>query len=323
MTDPLAAPQLLNRLRMRQVALLTAVQRHGTLGAAAAQLGMTQPAATKMLHELEATLGCLLFTREGRGLRPTPAGQTVMTHFDGLNGSIEALARDLNALQRGGAGRLCLGSILASSPAWLTDAVAQLKRELPMLELVISIETSNRLMEQLERGELDLVIGRLVEGYTHADYECELLDGEPLSVVVGPQHPLAAQRGLALADLAGQPWILQPRGSPMREVLEREFRLQGLDAPLDRVETASIMTTTSLLAVSQAVAVMPTSVAAPYASHGMVVILPVKIVQQLEPFNTIVRRGRPLSAAAQRFLALLRPPARPPAAPLAASPAAT
>lgn len=306
MSDAPNAMQLLNRLRLRQVALLIALQQHGTLGAAATQLGMTQPAATKMLHELEATLGCRLFNRAGRGLRPTTAGLTVLAHFGGLHGSIEALARELQALQRGGAGRLSVGSILASSPAWLTQAVGRLKREQPALELVISVETSDRLMEQLERGELDIVIGRLVEGYAHADYLCELLDGEPLSVVVGPQHPLAGRRRLSLADLAGQPWILQPRASPMREVLEREFRLQGIDAPRDRVETASIMTTTSLLTETDAVAVMPTSVARPYASHGMVAILPIKIVQQLEPFSTIVRRGRALSPAAQRFLELLR-----------------
>lgn len=308
MAEALTGAQLLNRLRLRQVALLLALRQQGTLGAAASQLGMTQPAATKMLHELEATLGCRLFEREGRGLRPTAAGHTVYGHFDGLHGSIEALARALEALQRGGAGRLSVGSILASSPAWLTQAVARLKREQPGLELVIAVETSDRLMEQLERGELDIVIGRLVEGFAHEDYRCELLDTEPLSVVVGPQHPLAGKRRLALADLADQPWVLQPRNSPMREVLEREFRLQGIDAPRNRVETASIMTTTSLLTETDAVAVMPTSVARPYASHGMVAILPVKIVQQLEPFSTIVRRGRALSPSAQRFLDLLRAP---------------
>ena len=59
--------QLLNRLRMRQVALLLAIGEHGTLRAAAAQLGMTQPAATKMLADIEEILGTRLFERLARG----------------------------------------------------------------------------------------------------------------------------------------------------------------------------------------------------------------------------------------------------------------
>ena len=76
--NPSTTPQLLNRLRMRQVALLLAIDEHGTLRAAALELGMSQPAATKMLHELESALGQTLFDRVGRGLRLNPAGQAVM-----------------------------------------------------------------------------------------------------------------------------------------------------------------------------------------------------------------------------------------------------
>ena len=64
-----STPQLLNRLRMRQMALILAIDERRTLRAAAAQLGMTQPAATKMLHELEIALGQPLFERVGRGLQ--------------------------------------------------------------------------------------------------------------------------------------------------------------------------------------------------------------------------------------------------------------
>ena len=75
-TTPTA--QLLNRLRMRQVALLLAIGQHRTLRAAAAQLGLTQPAATKMLQELESAMGHALFDRVGRGLQLTAAGHCVL-----------------------------------------------------------------------------------------------------------------------------------------------------------------------------------------------------------------------------------------------------
>jgi molybdate transport repressor ModE-like protein len=90
--SPFSTPQLLNRLRMRQVALLLAIGEHGTLRAAAAALGMTQPAATKMLHELEHALGQPLFDRVGRGLRLTDPGRCTLAYFQGLRGTMEALA---------------------------------------------------------------------------------------------------------------------------------------------------------------------------------------------------------------------------------------
>jgi DNA-binding transcriptional LysR family regulator len=65
-------PQLLNRLRMRQIALILAIEDRRTLRAAAGQLGLTQPAATKMLHELESALGQSLFDRVG-SMRPASA----------------------------------------------------------------------------------------------------------------------------------------------------------------------------------------------------------------------------------------------------------
>ncbi|MDQ5897019.1 MAG: lysR-type protein [Pseudomonadota bacterium] len=305
MTEGPGAAQLLNRLRLRQVALLLALRDEGTLGAAATVLGMTQPAATKMLQELETALDCALVEREGRGLRLTLAGQTVLGHFEGLHGAMTALARDLDGLRAGDGGRLNIGSVLAPSPTLLTRAVVQLKREQPRLRVSIHTETSDLLLDQLARGQLDLVIGRLTEGHSRADHVVCPLESEALRVVVGPQHPWADGRVLGLVNLMEQPWILQPRGSPMRELLEQVFRRAGLDRPRDLVETASILTTSFLLAEAPMVAVMPESLATYYASRGLLSVLAVDLTAQLDDYCSIVRRDRPLNPAGQRFLHLL------------------
>ena len=110
-------PNLLNRLRMRQVSLLLSISDTGTLRAASERLGLTQPAATKMLHELESAIGHLLFDRVGRGLKLTPTGESVLATFRGMRGSVEALGRNLAELHQGAAGRLFIGSIMAASPS--------------------------------------------------------------------------------------------------------------------------------------------------------------------------------------------------------------
>lgn len=124
-----STPQLLNRLRMRQIALMLAVREQRTLRGAAAQLGMSQPAATKMLHELENALGIRLFERVGRGLRLSGAGERVMEYCQSLRGSMEALNRELVELREGSAGRLAVGSIMAASPGRLTKALLSIKQQ--------------------------------------------------------------------------------------------------------------------------------------------------------------------------------------------------
>jgi DNA-binding transcriptional LysR family regulator len=294
--------QLLQRLRLRQVALLLALQRRGTLRAASEELGMTQPAATQMLRELENTVDTPLFERVGRGLKPTPAGTAVTAHFEGLQGSLATLARTLQGLRDGAGGQLAVGCIPASSATLLVQAVAKLKRERPLLNVRIVADTSDHLLDLLDRGELDLVIGRLTEGRAHRDYQSAVLAAEPLSVVVGRRNSRSRDKRPTLAGLMQDPWVLQPHPSPMREVLEQEFRRLGLDTPRNLVETASMHTTVALINEALMVAVLPAALASRHEAEGLLRTLPLVLQQTLEPYRAIVARQRPPGPAALRLL---------------------
>jgi DNA-binding transcriptional LysR family regulator len=309
-------PQLLNRLRMRQVALLLAIDEHRTLRAAATELGMSQPAATKMLHELESALGQTLFDRVGRGLRLNPAGKAVMNTFRGLRGSMSALGRELHELRLGSAGKLFVGSIMAAAPTTLSDALIGLKKDYPLLSVEIFVGTSDRLIEQLRDGSLDVVIGRVADPTPPANpnnQDCifRSIGEEALSVVTACEHPLAPplnkRRGKALAfeALLAYPWILQPPGSPMREVIEQEFRSHHAALPQGLIETASILTTTNLIARSEMIAVIPHSIASRYEAHGLLRILHYPITQSLTAWGSLLLRGRAVNTTTQRFIDLL------------------
>ena len=299
-----STPQLLNRLRMRQIALMLAIEDKRTLRAAAAQLGLTQPAATKMLHELEDALGQRLFERIGRGLTLNPAGERVTGYFRSIRGSMESLNRELGEFRLGGAGKFSVGSIMAASPGRLSEALLGLKAELPMLAVEIAVDTSDRLLAQLREGVLEIVIGRMTP---MAGVACTFtpIEDEGLAVIASTEHPLATKRKLDFESLLAYPWILQPHGSPMRDVVEREFR--GHQAPLPKglIETGSILTTINLVRRSQMVAVIPEAVARRDAKHGVLRILPYKFTNKLESYGSLVPKDRPLSNPAVRFLELL------------------
>lgn len=307
---PSRTEQLLNRLRMRQVALLLAIDEFHTLHAAAQNLGMTQPAASKMLHELEEALGEKLFDRVGRGLALNAAGQAVLNTFRGMRNSMASLGRELHELRLGSSGKLLVGSITAAAPTYLSAAMIALKEEYPLLSIELNVDTSDRLIELLRDGRLDVVIGRMPEPTSPANQDCVFtpIGEEALSVVVACDHPLAQapkKRRLDFQALLGYPWILQLQGSPLREIIEQEFRSHHAALPPGLVETSSFLTATDLIAHSRMVAVIPQSVAERFARHSLLRILPYTFTHTLTSWGSLVHRDRHITPVMRRFLGLM------------------
>ncbi len=303
--------QLLNRLRLRQAALLIAIDDRLTLRAAAAQLGMSQPAASKMLRELEEAVGEALFERVGRGLRFTPAGKAVLNTFRGLRNSVASLSRELHELPLGSSGKLAIGCITAVSPTPLSDVTLRLKERYPLLCIEIHVDTSDRLIEWLRAGQLDLVIGRMPQADSQANRDClfDPIGEEALAVVAACRHPLfrrGGKRRLRFEDLQAYPWLLQLQGSPLREVIEREFRSHHFSPPQGVVATSSFLTAAGIVGQSDMLAVIPKSVADVFSRHGLLRILPYAFEHALSPWGSLVHRDRPISPIMQAFLGELR-----------------
>jgi DNA-binding transcriptional LysR family regulator len=294
-----------NRLRVRQLTLITALDDFRSLRKVAESMHMSQPAATKMLHEIEETMGVSLFDRLPRGMRPTIFGESVITYARLMLSDLENLRKQLVAQESGEVGEISVGSIMAPAPGLLTRAIVDFKQRYPRLKLSVYVDTSDVLLQALEQGKLDIVLGRIPDHGRSEKFNFEIIDNEALAIVAGIHHPLAKARRLSLSDLPNLAWILHPAGSPMRQLLELAFRDAKIPTPVNLVETASILTTTTLLQESEMIAVVPLSVAEHYAINGMLCILPVRIKFQLEPFGIITRNERitaPAVAIFQEYL---------------------
>lgn len=296
---------LLARLRTRQLLLLEALGRERNLGRAAAGLGMSQPAATKLLQQAEETLGVPLFTRLARGMEPTASGEVLIRFARHALVDFGLAREQVAALRSGLRGRLRLGSVPGALPQLLAPALAAYKRQHPRVAVSLLVETSDVMLALLERGEVDLVLGRLTEGHAEDDFEVQPLLGEPQVAVVRSGHPLLVKEGLALDDLVRWPWILQPPGSPQRSRFEAALREAGLHARLDITETASTVATTVLLEASDMAAIMPASLAAHYARLGVLQVLPLELPLRVPSIHLVTRRHRELSPAAAGFVEVL------------------
>jgi DNA-binding transcriptional LysR family regulator len=306
MAKALSDAALFLRLRTRQLVLLEALGRERNLGRAAAALGVSQPAATKLLQQAEETLGVALFTRLARGMEPTPTGEVLIRYARQSLVDFGFAREQMAALRSGLRGRLRLGTVPGALPQLLAPALAGYKRQHPRVAVSVLVETSDVMLGLLERGDVDLVLGRPTEGHFEDELLIEPLLAEPQVAVVRAGHPLLAKKKPVLEDLVRWPWVLQPPGSPQRSRFESALREAGLHGRLDITETASTVATTVLLEASDMAAIMPASLAAHYARLGVLRVLPLQLPLQVPSLHLILRRHRELSPAAAGFVEVLR-----------------
>lgn len=294
------------RLKTRQLFLLAALSEEGNIHRAAQALNMTQPAASKLLKELEDVLGVSLFDRLPRGISPTWYGETMIRHTKAALASLSLAHDEMLAAMNGQFGQVNVGSITAPGLALLPPTVAAVKREHPKLQIAVHIEPSNVLIEMLNRGKLDILVGRLSVEHDKADLRYELLANEPVSAVGRPGHPLRNANNLTVADIGQYGWILPPSATVLRHKFDLMFQELDLQQPADYVESSSFLFITKMILQSDMVAVMATDVARFYADRGLLVILPVAMPLKMEPFGFITRRDRQLSPACTVFLNALK-----------------
>lgn len=299
------------RLKTRQLLLLSALDQEGKIHGAARRLNMTQPAASRLLKDLEDLLEVPLFERLPRGMRPTWYGETMIRHARQALASLNQAHEELAALKAGRFGQVGVGAITSPGLALLPMAIASVKREQPSLRVVLEIDSSPVLLAQLRRGRLDILVARVFAADDKSNLRYEPIRAEPICAVARPGHPLASAPGLTLADVAQAGWIVPPAGSVLRHRFELMFHEAGLKPPLDVIETAALLFTTRMLQQSDLLCVMATDVARYYAAHGILTLVPLPMACQMDDFGLITRSDRLLSPGARLLLMALRTACQP------------
>lgn len=294
------------RLKTRQLLLLVALAEEGNIHRAAQVLSMSQPAASKLLKDLEDVLDVVLFERLPRGMRPTWYGETLIRHARAALGSLNQAHDELQAAKAGQFGQVSIGAITAPAMTVLPEAVQRVKEAHPHLRVSLQIETSDVLIERMNQNKLDILLARLFAQHDKSELRYEVLSEESISAVARPGHPLLRKAGLTLAELADAGWIVPPAGSVLRHRFELMYQELGLRSPVNLIETSALLFTTKMLQQSDMLSVLATDVARYYAAHGLLAIVPIALPCQMEAFGLITRRDRLLSPAAEVMLRAIR-----------------
>ena len=195
---------------------------------------------------------------------------------------------------------------MGAVPRSLTDAITKLRAAEPEVAIEIVEDTSQRLLQLLDQGQLEVAIARTVVAARPSLYQYRELADEPLSVAAGPQHPLARARKVTLKELQPYSWIAYPSRMPLRALLEREMTDAGMTLPSNFIETASTFATATLLQRSNdLVALLPREVCEFFSERKLLRTLPIELKSRTQPFGIVTRTGARLTPLAQRFVAML------------------
>lgn len=297
---------LRSRLKMRHVQLLVAIDDHRSIHKAATSLNLTQPAATKLLSDLEDLLELHLFERNTRGIVPTRHGESLVRHARAILGTLDHARAELHAISDGALGRISVGVLLVVAPVLMPRALLRFKEKHPAVTVMVQEGTLGTLLPSLHRGDLDLVVGRLTADFDAHGLHFEHCYEEPMTVVVRRGHPLCSRPHLRLADLAGEAWILPTPETAYRRRLDAAFRQEGVEPPTRLVESLSILTNKTLLQESDLIGVMPVNVARYYASLDSVELLDVALPMPSGPVGFVTREAMVPSPVFDDLLDALR-----------------
>lgn len=304
--DPAAAERaLVSRLKLRQLALIVALAERRSLRQAAAAVAVTQPAATKLLRDVEDALGLPLFTRHAWGMTPTAYGEALVRHARSLLTELGEARSELSAMAAGATGTLRVGAVTGAVPGILAPALRRMQSERPKVKLFVLVNTSEVMLAALRQRTLDVAVCPLPADADIDDFDVTALGNEPLRIVARAGHPLASRRSVTLGSLLEMVWLLQTADSPLRRDVDAMLAAAGLRLPASIVETVSIVATLALLQDSDAITVMPQALARHYAKFGMLTEIAATLPVPTSRYELVTRARRELSPAAQAFVAML------------------
>lgn len=276
------------------------VCRTGSLTRAAAELHVTQPAVSQHIRQLERHYGCRLFTKTGRGVTPTAAGELLRRELGAMESDEGRLRAELDALEgeKNAHPPLRLGCTRTVGDFVAPRILADHLRRHPNAQLLMRVGNTAELVRLLDGGEIDLA---LVEGsFDRASFESETFSREPFVAVAA-----AGARPASVADLLGMHLVLREPGSGTREILERHLAARDLAVGdfAGVIELASIPAIKACVAAGAGVSFLyRVAVADELGSGTLADVTPADFAMEHD-FSLIWQRG---SRYATGYRALLR-----------------
>lgn len=241
----------------RQLANLMSIAQHGSFNRAAAARGISQPALSNSIAQLERRLGVQVLSRTRRGSELTDMGKILLRGAETIDAVLLQAAEEVRLKRLGVEGPLRVGVVPSVTLKLMPDVFAVLLKRHPAVELTFTEGLDDQLLPSLRAGQLDIVVGPLAGVFPAPDDIAEdpLFD-DPFSIGVGPEHPLAGRSLLTLGELRDAAWVLPLPGNNYRRHIEALFMTAGVPWPSNCFITSSLTMVESIVAQTDRVTII-------------------------------------------------------------------
>lgn len=290
-------------LSTRHLEAVTSVARYSSFIAASADLGISQPAVSRLIHQAEERLGVSLFSRTTRQVALTTAGREFVPAAERMLTDLALQvdrARDLSGQLRG---RLVISSLMSITHHVVPAAVGAYRRSFPQIQIQVREGLGSEVQEDVQAGIADLAIGN-TSGLT----ENIVIDTdvrESCYAVLPREHRLARQKSVTLRELSREALISMPPESGLRRLIDGVAATKGLTLNhLTVVDQFGSML--DFVVAGLGLAIVPAAARPAGKSNGLVV-RPIRSPALIREIGIVRLANRPLSPTANGFLKILRP----------------
>lgn len=292
----------MRNLTLRQLRSIQAIDHHGTIAAASRQLGLTAPAVTLQVKQLEDDCGLALFDRTREGMRLTVAGAAVLEAANAIETTLRALSDEILAIKGVRSGTIRLG-VVSTAKYFAPRLIAAFRREYPAIEIKLTVGNRLEIIRDLKSYQLDIALmGRPPIEFP---VEAMVFGDHPLVMIAPPEHLLAKARDIDRARLLKETIIIREPGSGTRASLEGFFA--GHPGELDEVsvEMGSNETIKQAVMAGLGIAFISAHTIAFEVEMGRLVILDVEHLPIRRQWHAVGRKERmpaPAEIAFKEFL---------------------
>jgi DNA-binding transcriptional LysR family regulator len=297
------------RLRFRDLQVFFMVVEHGSMAKAAVELGVSQPAVSGVVADLEHAFGARLFDRSSVGVEPTVYGRALLKRGLAAFDELKLGIRDINFLADPARGEVRIGCPDSIAGAILAPVVQAICRDYPGLTLTIEpVPTPTLEVPELHARELDVVLARLSkpDDPFGKDLDVEILFDDEVVIAAGANSRWARPRKLTLTDLHDASWVGASPHTLTTMLMEQAFRANDLPVPTIRVVSFSVQLRAHLLATGDFVTAMPKSMLRLNPECRELKQLPIRLPNASFPVAIVTLKARTLPAAVALFLDRLR-----------------
>ena len=236
--------QIGRRLKLRDLHVFSTVVQHGSMAKAARHLGVSHPAVSEVIADLEHALGVRLLDRSAQGIEPTIYGGALLKRSVAVFDELKQSIRDIEFLSDATTGEVRIGSMEAPWFTLLPDVIRRFSQQYPRIEVHTDLIDHSEVFRGLRERTYDCVLNQIRTDRPEQaadDLTVEILYDDAVIAAAWAHSKWARRRKIDLAELIDEPWILPGPTTWSSPWSEEVFRAVGLSCPNPRIATNSII----------------------------------------------------------------------------------